>query len=580
MKNNTILRNSAVKSTRFSLSFIFCISRKMEGSVWMSENSQQAMEFNYSKRQMLFGIISMFAAYSSMAYAAQALGIARPKIAAELDGMALYHWAVSIPALFSAFATLIFGKFSDMYGRRIMLMITMAISFVGTVLCAVSINFTFLIVASVIAAIGSGAIMTLTFSVVGDLFPPEKRGKWIGLLNVPVGVFALIGPTLGGWFVDNPALGWRWLYWISLPLLAICLLTTPIGVPSIRSATHGKIDIKGCVLVAIASAATIIGLSFAGDRYAWGSWQIISFMLVAMIFWVLFIRSENHAEEPILDPRVFRNRSFLTVSVSSLLAGFGQMGMLMYFIMFLQGVQLNNDFENFLEPIGRALGFSVGHTTISGIIITPMSVVMAFISVPVGFMMGRSKNFKWMYIVSYGILTVVMFCVILLGSESSQWLSVAAAAMAGIGMGALPPLNTMVVQTAVPQKLLGVSMGAFFFCMLLGSAISPAVLGSTMNSTYNSTLTASMPDELKTGDFMESIGNPRVLLDQNAMDNLEADFAAKGQAALFPRTVNAIRDSLASGVRGVFWICVVTTLLAFILICTLPVKKTTEIRNE
>jgi len=542
----------------------------------MTENSRQSTEYNYSRKQMLFGIISIFAVYSSMAYAVQSLGIARPRIAAELDGMSLYHWAVSIPALFSAFATLIFGKFSDMYGRRVMLMITLSISFIGTVLCASSPNFTFLIVASAITAIGSGAMMTLTFSVVGDLFPQEKRGKWIGLLNVPVGVFALIGPTLGGWFVDNPALGWRWLYWVSLPLLAICLLTTPVGVPSIRSATRGKVDVIGCILVAIASAATIIGLSFAGDRYAWSSWQVVSLLLVALIFWVFFIRSENHAEEPILDPVVFRNRSFLTVSVSSLLAGFGQMGMLMYFIMFLQGVQLNNDFERFLEPVGRALGFSVGHTTISGIIITPMSAVMAFISVPVGFLMGRSKNFKWMYVVGYGILTAVMFGVIFLGQDSSQWLSVAAAALAGAGLGALPPLNTMVVQTSVPKKLLGVSMGAFFFCMLLGSAISPAVLGSAMNSTYKTALTASMPVELKTGDFLETAGNPRVLLSQEVMDALESDFTAKGHAALFPRTVNAIRDSLAAGVRGVFWISAIAMLLAFLLICTLPVKTRKE----
>jgi MFS family permease len=353
----------------------------------------------------------------------------------------------------------------------------------------------------------------------------------------------------------------------------VCLLTTPIGVPSIRSETRGKIDIRGCVLVARAAAATIIGLSFAGDRYDWRAWQIISLLLVALIFWVLFVRSENSAEEPILDPKVFRNRSFLTVSACSLLVGFGQMGMLMYFIMFLQGVQLNNDFELFIEPIGRFFGFSIGHTTISGIIITPMSVIMAFISVPVGFIMGRSKNFKWMYIAGFAILTAVMFGVILLGAESSQWFSVAAAALAGAGLGALPPLNTMVVQTAVPQKLLGVSMGAFFFCLLMGGAISPAVLGSTMNSTYKAALTASMPEELKTGDFLETAGNPRVLLSQRDMDALEADFAAKGQTRLFPQTVNAIRNSLAAGVRGVFWISAITMLMAFLLICTLPVKS-------
>ena len=141
----------------------------------MAENEQVA-NFNYSKRQIIFGIISIFAVYSCMSYGVQALNIARPKIAAELNGMSLYAVAVSVPGLFGAFATLVFGKFSDMYGRRRMLMITITVSFVGTVLSAIAPNFIFLIAASVIFSIGSGTMMPLTFSVVGDLFPPEKRG--------------------------------------------------------------------------------------------------------------------------------------------------------------------------------------------------------------------------------------------------------------------------------------------------------------------------------------------------------------------------------------------------------------------
>jgi len=202
-----------------------------------------------------------------------------------------------------------------------------------------------------------------------------------------------------------------------------------------------------------------------------------------------------------------------------------------------------------------------------------MSAVMAFISVPVGFIMGRSKNFKWMYVLSFGILVTTMFGIIVLGQDSSQWLSVAAAAAAGAGFGMLPPLNTMVVQTAVPQKLLGAAMGAFFFCLLMGGAISPAVLGATMNSTYKTTLSASIPEEVKTVDFLDTVGNPRVLLSQRDMNALEADFAAKGQAEFFPRTVSAIRDSLAAGVRSVFWVSAVTMLMAFLLICTLPMKN-------
>jgi MFS family permease len=201
----------------------------------------------------------MFAVYGTMSYFIETINVARPRMAADLDGMSLYAWSVSIPNLVSTFAALIFGKFSDIYGRGIMLEVSMGFALVGTVLSAISPTFVFLIAASVVAALGSGAMMPLAFSVVGDMFPPTKRSRWIGLLNIPAGVFAMVGPTLGEWFADN--LSWRCLYWISLPLLIFCIVVVPIGIPPVRSASRGKLDVAGCILVAIASSTTILGLS-------------------------------------------------------------------------------------------------------------------------------------------------------------------------------------------------------------------------------------------------------------------------------------------------------------------------------
>lgn len=566
----------------------------------MAQNIQQGSEFNYSRKQIVMGVISIFAVYGAMAYFVQTLTIARPKMAAELNGMSLYAWAVSIPSLFSAFATLIIGKFSDMYGRRIMLMIALIVSVIGTVLSAISPNFVFLIVASVIAAIGSYAMMPLVFAVVGDLFPPEKRGKWIGLLNIPTGIFSLIGPTMGGWFVDN--LSWRYLFWLSLPLLVVCLITVPIGVPSIRSAVRGKIDYIGCLLVAVASSTTIIGLSFAGDRYPWASKEVVGLLAVALLFWILFFRAEASVQEPILDPLVLRNRSFLTVAVAALLSFFGQMGMLMYFPMFLQGVQDISAMR-------------------SGQMITPMSVLMSFIGVPVGFLLSRSKRFdakaiflygaiaalifggifhkaeipaawggaaaalvglavgfllsrsrrfKWMYILSYGTATLVMFGIIFLSAETPAAWGVVAACLAGLGMGAIPTLNTMVIQNAVPKRLLGVAMSAFFFCTSMGIAISPAVLGSAMNATYNKKLVELLPRQLNSDKLLAAAGDSSVLLNKEHRAALESDFEKEGKRDLFAPTVAAIRRALEAGVHSVFWVGAITMLLSFALICTIP----------
>jgi MFS family permease len=515
---------------------------------------EQQAEYGFTKRQTAFGLIAIFAVYASMSYFVQTLTIARPKMAADLDGMSLYAWAVSIPSLVTAFAILVFGKFSDIYGRRIMLLISVIICLVGTVLCAISQTFVFLIVASVICSMGSGAMMPLVFSVVADLFPPSKRSKWIGLLNIPVGICAVFGPTLGGWFVDN--LSWRYLYWISLPLLIVCLITIPIGVPSIRKIDRGKIDVLGCILVAVASSTMIIGLSFAGDKYPWGSVQIIGLLGVSLLFWILFFLAEGRAEEAILDPIVLRNRSFLTIAIAGFFSYFGQMGMMMYFPMFLQGVQ------------------SIS-TTRSGLIITPSSVIMSFIGVPVGFLLARSKHYKWMYVAGFAILTITMFGVIFFSERTSVLFSLMAAIMAGVGLGAMPTVNTMVIQSAVPKRLVGVAMGASFFNLMMGVAIAPAILGAAMNATYSRTLAVSLPAGLKEAvdeTTMASLGNSRVLLSPEAFSKLEGRFTKMGDGgkALFQQTVQAIRSSMQAGLKMVFIISAITMLISFFVILTLP----------
>jgi MFS family permease len=512
-------------------------------------------EYGFTRKQITLGLVAIFAVYGTMAYFIQTMNIARPKIAADLNGMSLYSLAVSIPSLVGAFVTLVFGKLSDMYGRRIMLIISVTCCLVGTILGALSPNYTFLIAASAISALGTGSMIPLTFAVVGDLFPPQKRGKWIGLLRIPTGVFSLIGPTLGGWLVDN--LSWRYIYWMALPFLVTCLILVPLGVPSIvDKETKRKIDILGCIFVAIASSTLIIGFSFAGDRYPWLSPQIIGLLAGSLLFWALFLHAENRAEEPILDPLVLRNRSFLTIAIATLLSFFSNMGILMYFPMFLQGVQ----------------GIS---TTISGQIITPFSVLLAFIGVPVGFLLSRGGKFKWMYVLGFGILTADMFAMTLFEEQTPIFLSVIAATVAGIGLGAVPTINTMVVQNSVPRRLLGASMGALFFSILMGVSIAPALLGSAMNASYEEALDSSLPQqlhEIADQETMTLLRNPRVLLSQPAMDELQAEFDRGGNEmkALFPETVRAIRSSLHTGLKTVFWIGMVTMLMAFLVICTIP----------
>ncbi len=512
-------------------------------------------ESTLSKKQIVLGLVAVFAIYVSMTFIIQTVVIARPRMAADLNGMAWYSWSISIPSLAAAFVTLLFSKFSDMYGRRRMLMISMIIYLAGTIWCAVSPTFPMLIAASTFSRVGSGGLMPLVYAVLGDMFEPTERSRWVGLLNIPQGIFALFGPTLGGWFIDN--MSWRHLYWMAVPLIVFCILVIPSGIPSIiKKAAGKKIDVRGAVLVAIASSATILGLSFAGTTYAWGSKQVIGLLGIALLFWILFILAEGKVDEPIMDPKVFRNRTFLTVASAGLMSFFGLMGIMMYYPVYLQGV---------LGVSGKA----------SGLIITPYNVLIAFIGVPTGFILAKTKRYKWMYIASYGLLTLVMTGIMFLNAGTPVFVAVLAATLAGLGLGAIPTLNTLVVQYSVPKRLLGASMGAIFFSITMGMAIAPAVLGSVMNMSYAKSLESTLPRELsQLADkaTLTALADPKAVLSPTARKELEATFSKEGAkgAILLNQTLEAIRTSLQKGVRNVFLLGALATLISFLLIITVP----------
>jgi MFS family permease len=520
----------------------------------MTQQYHPASGAAFSRRQVVLGLITIFSLQFTMSFFLQTLGIARPRMAADLNGMSLYSWSLSIPGLAAAFVTLLFSKFSDMYGRRFMLLICMILSIAGTVCSALAPTYVILIAGDTVSRLGTGALIPLLYSVLGDMFEPVPRSKWVGLLRIPQGILALLGPTLGGWFVDN--LSWRHIYWLGVPLLVLCLLIVPMGVPAAASQAARKIDVRGSILVAVASSATILGLSFAGTTYPWASPQIACLLGIALLFWVLFFKAEGHAEEPIMDPQVFRNRTFLTVAVSGMLSFIGLTAMLMYYPIFLQGVK----------------GISVMR---SGQILTPFSVLMAFIGLPAAFILAKTKRYKWMYVSGYGILTASISTVVFFDADTPIFVALLVATLAGFGLGIIPTMNTLVVQLAVPKRLLGASMGALFFSITLGTAIAPAVLGSAMNTTYAKKLETTLPaglHQFADKETITTLSDPKALLSPSAMKALEEIFAKEGEngSELFRQTVEAIRASMQAGLKIVFLLGALSMLVSFLLILTIP----------
>ena len=523
---------------------------------WRGETcmpQEQPAPYNYDRKHRFFGLTAIFLTYGTMGYYIQASNIARPEMAASFESTHLISWSVSIPALVGAFVTLIFGKLSDMYGRRIILLISLTFALIGTVLSALSRTFLFLIIANSIASLGIGALTPLVMAVAGDMYPPVERSKWIGLLNIPMGIATLLGNVLGGFITE--ALNWNFVFWSIVPFLVLCLVMVPIGIlpPAHRGISH-KIDIRGCILALLASSTTIIGISIAGSPYPWMSIQVLGLLGISLIFWILFIRAESSAREPILDPQLFHNRSFNTVAATTFLSSFGQIGMMVYFLMFMQGVQHIR-------------------TSISGWIFFPFTFLMAFIGVPVGFLIARTKRYKYLYIISFAIVTAQMTGILLLEANTPAVWCVLAAVVGGIGLGAVPTVNTVVVQNVIPKRLLGAAMGALFFSLLMGVSISPAVLNYAMNSTYAKTL--DLPEslnQLQDKSILEDVKRPDILQSDTEWVRLNGKFETMGQEGriLFQQTYDAIRNAMESGLKKVFLIGAIAALLSFLLILTIP----------
>jgi MFS family permease len=280
------------------------------------------------------------------------------------------------------------------------------------------------------------------------------------MLNLPIGLAAATGPILGG-FVTESVLGWRGLFWGTIPLVVIAGSLVAVGISGRVQKVQQKIDILGTLVMALAATALIFGLSWLGVPGRLGAGVVL--LVVSVAAWAGFIFIEEKAEAPILDPQVLFNRTFITAAGAALLSFFGLVGIMAYSPIFAQDVME-------VSP------------TVSGSMLTPFTVMLALVGIPAGFLLAKTKKYKWMYNIGYAIVTLAMFAMWRFTADTPIWLYVLVTFMAGLGLGAVPTINTLVAQFAVPKRLLGVAVGAIFFFQMIGIAIAPPILGLAQNS--------------------------------------------------------------------------------------------------
>jgi len=478
---------------------------------------------------------------------------AMPRIIAQLGGMDYYTWVITIYMLTSTIATVPVGKLSDIYGRKPFILIGIVFFMIGAFLSGFSKDIFQMITYRGIQGIGAGIIMSSAFTAVGDLFAPRERGKWTGIMMAVFGFSSVLGPTLGGWIVDH--MNWEWVFWIFLPLGIVAFILILVLFPKVDRKQSESIDYWGSLFLTLTIVPLLLGFSWAGTKYAWGSEQIIGMFAAAAVFLILFIFAELKAKSPVLPLSLFRNDIVTISNLAGFLMNAGMMGALIYLPFFVQGVE----------------GIS---PTYSGYVTMPMSISMVIISAFTGKWITKSGKYKRFAMMGLPIMIVGM---VMMAYMSTIWVAVLAMIVFGLGLGLGMPVFSLTVQNAVRADQLGVVTASNQLFRNLGGTIGIAVMGTIMATSLKNNLLSKMESgggvDLSKVDpeiqkQLAEFQNPQMLLDQPKLEHLQTTLPADVQP-LFTKMIDMLRSALADSLTTVFLSGAVLLVVAIVLVAFL-----------
>src|SRR6266699_978931 len=433
------------------------------------------------------------------------VGTALPHIVADLGGLEHYAWVVTAYLLASTVTVPIYGKLSDIYGRRVFFIGGMIIFLIGSALAGTSQNMTQLIIYRGIQGLGAGGMMPIALAIIGDIFPPSERGKWQGLF-------------VAGFVLQK----------------------------LVNRRKH-IIDYLGSVFLIAGTVPLLLAFSWAGTQYDWGSWQIVGLFIFSAVMLITFYLIELLAPEPIISPRLFKNSIFLVSVIATFLVSAGMFGAILYIPLFVQGV-LGNSATN------------------SGVVLTPLMIGFIISSIMGGQLLSRTGRYKILAILGFIVAAARMFLLSRMTVSTSEGEVVRDMVITGLGIGVIMSLFTIVVQNAFPYRQLGEVTAGITFFRSIGSTMGVAVMGAIMTNTFQSELQSNMPAILKRlvpADKLAQLQNPQLLLAPDVVAKIQHSFAALGPQGLviFRQLIDAIRLSLSTAITSVFFLGFIIMLL-------------------
>lgn len=397
---------------------------------------------------------------------------ALPTIVGDLGGIEHLSWVVTSYLLASTIVGPLYGKLGDLYGRKIVLQAAIVIFLAGSALCGISQDLTQLIVFRAIQGLGGGGLMVVTIAAIGDVVPPRERGRYQGYFGAVFAVSTVVGPLLGGFFVDH--LSWHWIFYVNLPigLVALAVIATAFRVPVER--VRHSIDYLGAALLAGGLSAIVLFSSLGGTTFAWASAQMAVLIVLGAALIGGFVLVERRAAEPILPLELFRNRVFSVTSAIGFIVGLALFGAVTYLPLFLQNVK--------------------GHSAMtSGLLMTPMMAGVLVTSIGSGQLITKYGRYKPFPIAGTAIMTVGLVLLSRLDVDTPTAVSAAYMLVLGLGLGLVMQVLVLAAQNAVDYTQLGVATSGSTLFRQVGGSIGVAAFGAIFANQLAANLAAGLP---------------------------------------------------------------------------------------
>ena len=495
----------------------------------------------FTHRQILIIFTGLMAGLFLAALDQTIVATALPTIVGELGGLDYYSWVVTAYLLSSTVSTPLYGKVSDLYGRRKVVTAAILVFLAGSLLAGVAQSMVQLILCRAVQGVGAGGLFSMTFAVIGDIVSPRQRGRYIGYLAGVWAVASVVGPLIGGFIVDN--VSWRWVFLINLPVggVALFVTSTVLRLPVVRR-PH-RIDFEGAALLIAGVSCLLLALVWGGTEYPWGSPAIVALATAGVVLTATFVGWEARVQEPLLPLRLFRDPIFSVASTLAFLIGSALFGGVVFLPLFLQVVT----------------GVSA---TSSGLLILPLTAGIVVGSVGSGRLTTSTGRYKVFPVVGMLMATVSMYLLSLMHAGTPQLESSVYMVLLGLGVGMVMQVSLLAVQNAADYRDLGVATSSAQFFRSMGGAFGVAVFGAIMNSRLIAELPARVPAEA----VAEVSGQVTRLLNSPATIR-----------TLPPPVASGIADSVEVAIHSVFLSAVPMMVIGFALswfLKEIPLRET------